>query len=301
MTIRNKLYTGLMACVLILFIGQNANAEETSGGLLQELRKQVVQALPKEFVQEIKKQFVEEIKKELAAELKKELFQGTRPQAVPAVLTSVSQSLSSKSESDTMSMIAAIGKQMLKSGEPLEIKTPSRAVPNEISQEERPLRAGVVAVITNTTNPVKSLTVQQAKRLFTGEYTNWNQVGGPDLPVKVVTYLNNTLEIEDLMKASVAPDAAQLRYASLLVPSVDRIKGAIGFITTRNVEQVEFINRHEALQKLAIRANEQSPAVSPSVGAIHNGSYPMVVDQHGKPVSPVTVEQAAARVSLNYR
>lgn len=301
MTTRNKLYTGLMACILILVAGQNAKAEETTGGLLQELKKQVVQALPKEFVQEIKKQFVEEIKKELAAELKKELIQGTRPQAVPAVLTTVSQPLSTRGDSDTMSMIAAIGKQMLKSGEPLDIRTPSRSVPNEITPEERTLRAGVVAVITNTANPVKSLTVQQAKRLFTGEYTNWSQVGGPDLPVKVVTYLNNTLELEDLMKASVAPDGMKLRYASLLVPAVDRTKGAIGFITTRNVEQVEFINRHEALQKLAIRADEHSPAVSPSVGAIHNGSYPMVVDQDGKPASPATAEQVSAKVSLNYR
>jgi len=36
----------------------------------------------------------------------------------------------------------------------------------------------------NKNNPVKSLTIEQIKDIYSGEITNWNQVGGDDEPVK---------------------------------------------------------------------------------------------------------------------
>jgi phosphate transport system substrate-binding protein len=44
----------------------------------------------------------------------------------------------------------------------------------------------VVKVIVNKDNPVKSLTKEQAKGIFTGKITNWKDVGGKDAPVIVV-------------------------------------------------------------------------------------------------------------------
>lgn len=37
---------------------------------------------------------------------------------------------------------------------------------------------------TNVENPVKSLTVEQVQKIYTGEITNWKQVGGEDLVIK---------------------------------------------------------------------------------------------------------------------
>ncbi len=44
----------------------------------------------------------------------------------------------------------------------------------------------VAKVIVNKENPVKSLTKEQAKGIFTGKITNWKDVGGNDAPVLVV-------------------------------------------------------------------------------------------------------------------
>lgn len=44
-----------------------------------------------------------------------------------------------------------------------------------------------VAVITNINNPVKELTIEQIRDIFTGKITNWSQVGGKDLPIVVVS------------------------------------------------------------------------------------------------------------------
>lgn len=41
---------------------------------------------------------------------------------------------------------------------------------------------GLIFVV-NSENPVDSLTVEQVQKIYTGEYTNWNQVGGADVPI----------------------------------------------------------------------------------------------------------------------
>ena len=300
MTYRFRIYAVLMAGVLALLAGQPAEADDVAGGLLQELKKQIVQAIPREFVQEIKQQFAQEIKKQLVAEVKRELIDNVRPQAISAGMSQMSRLQTDDKNSEIGSVVAAVGK-LLQTKEYPRTQNLDQSTPPESTPAHRTLRAGLVAVVTNASNPVRTLTVDQVKRLFTGEYTNWNQVGGPDLEVKVVVWSGNTVELEDLMKASIARDGLTLRYASFLIPAVDRAKGAIGFLTTRNVEQVEFVTRHEAIQKIAIRADEHSPAVNPGVGAIRSGSYPMMVGQTTKSMHPGNPSHASARVSLGLR
>lgn len=44
-----------------------------------------------------------------------------------------------------------------------------------------------VAVITNASNPVKELTIDKIRDIFTGKITNWKDVGGSDSPIVVVS------------------------------------------------------------------------------------------------------------------
>lgn len=48
-----------------------------------------------------------------------------------------------------------------------------------------PVAADNIVVAVHANNPVKTLTKQQIKDLMTGKLTNWSQVGGPSLPVKL--------------------------------------------------------------------------------------------------------------------
>lgn len=43
-----------------------------------------------------------------------------------------------------------------------------------------------IAIIVNRTNPVNNLTIEQIQKIYTGEYTNWKQVNGPDMEIAVV-------------------------------------------------------------------------------------------------------------------
>ena len=42
-----------------------------------------------------------------------------------------------------------------------------------------------IAIIVHPSNPITNLTQDQLKRIYTGQITNWNQLGGADLPIKV--------------------------------------------------------------------------------------------------------------------
>ena len=64
----------------------------------------------------------------------------------------------------------------------------------EIKQEE--LEQGLeeliiaydgIAVVTHASNKVKDLTIEQVKQIFTGEITNWKDLGGEDLEIVVVS------------------------------------------------------------------------------------------------------------------
>lgn len=52
---------------------------------------------------------------------------------------------------------------------------------------EFPFCRDALVVITHTRNPVESLSEDQLRNVFSGVITNWEQVGGPHLPIRVIS------------------------------------------------------------------------------------------------------------------
>lgn len=264
-----------ITCVLFVCVN-NASAQEASKGILAELTKQLVQAIPKELVQDIKRQFLEEIKKELAAEVRGDTKYPPKPIEMTDILGALGTQLRGTDNAETLQKLTAAAKQYLNVSEklPQSVSVPSNAI--ESRPVERFARGDFVAVVTNQSNPVRSLTMDQIRNLFSGRYTNWRDVGGPDMEVRVFTWSQTTATLENLLKTSISPAATSARYASLMIPLVDRTAGAIGFLPTQNVEQADFLLRHDAIKKIAIQRDEQSPPVMPSRLTLADGTYPMV-------------------------
>ena len=57
---------------------------------------------------------------------------------------------------------------------------------------ETSVAADAFAFVVNKDNPVKSLTVNQVQKIYTGEITNWQEVGGNNAAIKVFTRPRNS-------------------------------------------------------------------------------------------------------------
>ena len=56
---------------------------------------------------------------------------------------------------------------------------------SELYANMHPVAWDALAIIVHKNNPVTNLTTDQIKAMYMGEITNWQQVGGPDAPVKM--------------------------------------------------------------------------------------------------------------------
>ena len=59
----------------------------------------------------------------------------------------------------------------------------SRAQQRGFSLREIPVAIDGIAVVVNPSLAIPGLTIAQLKDIYTSKVTNWNQVGGPDLPI----------------------------------------------------------------------------------------------------------------------
>lgn len=95
--------------------------------------------------------------------------------------------------------------------------------------------------IVNRSNPVTGITKAQFKDIASGKVKNWKEVGGPDLPIKVVTGTPTTatrlvVERQALDGTPYAAGAIEVRTTAEELKRVSHEAGAIGFISDRYVD-----------------------------------------------------------------
>ena len=60
---------------------------------------------------------------------------------------------------------------------------------------ETPIALDAFVFVVNKNNPVQSLTINQIQKIYTGEITNWSQVGGNNESIKVFTRPRNSDDV----------------------------------------------------------------------------------------------------------
>jgi len=92
-----------------------------------------------------------------------------------------------------------------------------------------------IAVAVHPSNDINGLTLSQIKAIYTGEFSNWSQVGGSDSEIVVISRdsASGTFEAFNelaLDKEKVRPDALLQASNSAVATSVANTPGAIGYI-----------------------------------------------------------------------
>ena len=101
--------------------------------------------------------------------------------------------------------------------------------------------SAVVAITTHPSNPVHAMSSETLKKVLLGEITNWSQLGGRDLPIRLVRVDSGagiplTLETELLGGRRIAArDPIRVRISSQVAKIVEQEPGALGLTQTGNL------------------------------------------------------------------
>lgn len=136
--------------------------------------------------------------------------------------------------------------------------------------EVRVARDGI-ALYVHSQNPIQSLTVAQVKKIFTGEITNWKEVGGEDKNIVLYSRENNSGTYEFfkehvLQKKDFAPQTQHMVGTGALVNAVANDRFSIGF---------GGIAYSTGVKALALAFDEKSKPVPPNKTTILQGQYPV--------------------------
>jgi phosphate transport system substrate-binding protein len=128
-----------------------------------------------------------------------------------------------------------------------------------------------IALYAHRDNPVAELTVAEVKAVYTGAITSWRELGGPDEPIVVYGRENNSGTYEYfkdhvLAGADFAPGVQTLPGTAAVVNAVAQDPRAIGYGGAAYAKGV---------REIAIRKDEGSPAMLPSLETVRSGDYPI--------------------------
>ena len=138
-----------------------------------------------------------------------------------------------------------------------------------------------IAVIVNPENPVSELTLQQISDIYSGVYTNWNEVGGEDRPIVRLSRETNSgthvYFLETVLRLGDSDSETLFSTNTLLLPSSEGIiaevrqnPNAIGYDGLGYVP--------EDLKVIAIAPEVGDEYILPSVATVNSGTYPIARD-----------------------
>ena len=118
----------------------------------------------------------------------------------------------------------------------------SRALTQDESTKVKSVGIGLVGtcVIVNASNPIKGLTKEQVRQIFAGEITNWMNVGGEDLEIKVFVREANAATRSSFEsyffggKATYAKTASEVFELEQTLRAVGSFKASVGMATASN-------------------------------------------------------------------
>jgi phosphate transport system substrate-binding protein len=136
---------------------------------------------------------------------------------------------------------------------------------------------GGVVLITDPTNQIEELTIDQVRGIFSGQYRNWKELGGPDLVILPMSRDESVSGTERLFRQLVLHDSPFAQHTiRLFDPDICRAvrnrKGSIA--DARYTEAIR--GRIKGLVKvIAIKVDEDSQAICPSVESVQKRLYPL--------------------------
>jgi len=129
-----------------------------------------------------------------------------------------------------------------------------------------------IAMVVNKNNPVSNLTKEQVSKIYHGEFTNWKQVGGPDLTMAVVSRENasgSRFSFEDFMGLTqqVAGQTVSDINPQVLIVNTN---GTVKSLVSRNTQAIGYISLGSVDDSVKPLSFE---GVQPTLANLESGEY----------------------------
>lgn len=142
----------------------------------------------------------------------------------------------------------------------------TKAVENGVFPVAHVVAMDGVCIVVHPSNPVTELTTEQIRDIYTGKITNWSQVGGPDLPIVVISRdtSSGTYETFHGLVMNKQEMGSNVEYVNSNPQAHARVKttiGAIGYVG------IGFLDANVKALKV--------DGIMPSKQTIATGQYPV--------------------------
>ncbi|KAB8329962.1 hypothetical protein SD80_032595 [Scytonema tolypothrichoides VB-61278] len=151
--------------------------------------------------------------------------------------------------------------------------------------EQKAVAIDGIAIYVNLSLPIRGLTLEQVQQIFTGEITNWQQVGGPNLKITVFSRNPEAGGTVDFFQDTVllGRDFGSFKEVNNTTKSLQRVAdtaGGIGYATASEVVNQKTV----PVKVLPLARSANKPYVAPFSGtniekvnqlAFIDSSYPM--------------------------
>ena len=143
--------------------------------------------------------------------------------------------------------------------------------------DEHVVGYGGIVIITDQQNPVNELSIDQVRKIFTGEIVNWKDINGKDQAITVFKSGEKNpgtllfVENDILGGVPIAKSAVTLPDFPAIIKKVAETTGSIACVRMRD----PFPGPEARTKSLKIRKDEHSLPVSASRATISDGTYPL--------------------------
>lgn len=149
---------------------------------------------------------------------------------------------------------------------------------NGIRPREYVVAYDAIVVVVHPSNPVDRLTLQQISEIYTGEITNWAELGGEDRPIVLLSresnsgtyiyFLENVIRLGDLQsKLLFSPETLLMPSSEGISVEVRQNPNTIGY------DGLGYVTPDQ--QIVSISSTVGGEYVYPSIETVNDGSYPI--------------------------
>jgi phosphate transport system substrate-binding protein len=156
-----------------------------------------------------------------------------------------------------------------------------KAKANGLAPVEFVVARDAIAIIVHPDNPVNQLSLPQLSAMYSGQITNWREVGGEDRPIVLLSRETNSgthvYFLENVLRLGRSDNKTLFSPATLLLPSSEGISAevrqnpnAIGY------DGLGYVT--DDMKVVAVAKDETSVYVLPTIATVNDKSYPIARD-----------------------